>query len=75
MRHQLTRFLCFFLLLATGCKQSEVIPQRTDLTIEEEQMAMGNPSGATPDTANFNNYLMTKPQYALSYSRDRGTPN
>ncbi len=35
-------------------------------------LAMGNPSNAGE---NPNNYLMIKPQYALSYSRERGTPN
>jgi DNA/RNA endonuclease G (NUC1) len=38
-------------------------------------LAMGNPSGATPELTNPNNYLMEKPEFALSYSRDRGTPN
>lgn len=38
-------------------------------------LTMGNPSGATADVANFSNYLMMKPQYALSYHRDRGIPN
>ena len=38
-------------------------------------LTMGNPSNATPSTSNPNNYLMEKPQYVLSYSRDRGTPN
>ena len=38
-------------------------------------LTMGNPSGAIADTANYDNYLMIKPQYALSYHRDRGTPN
>lgn len=36
---------------------------------------MGNPSAATADINNPNNYLMEKTQYVLSYSRDRGTPN
>src|ERR1043165_8205242 len=40
-----------------------------------EHLVMGNPSGATTDTNNPNNYLMQKQQYVLSYSRDRGTPN
>jgi endonuclease G len=40
-----------------------------------ENIAMGNPSNAVPDAANFLNYLMIKPQYVLSYNRDRGTPN
>ncbi|MCV5696585.1 DNA/RNA non-specific endonuclease, partial [Escherichia coli] len=35
----------------------------------------GNPSGATPDVANENNYLMPKPQYTLSYNRMKGTAN
>ncbi|MBD0373371.1 MAG: DNA/RNA non-specific endonuclease [Pyrinomonadaceae bacterium] len=40
-----------------------------------EHLLMGNPSGATTDINNPNNYLMEKTQYVLSYSRDRGTPN
>jgi endonuclease G len=39
------------------------------------QMLLGNPSGATPDPANKNNYLMPKPYYALSYNNATGTPN
>ena len=38
-------------------------------------LTMGNPSGATADVAVPNNYLMVKPELALSYNRDRGTPN
>lgn len=41
----------------------------------EEPLILGNPSGATPDVANENNYLMQKPQYSLSYSRAKATPN
>jgi endonuclease G len=37
-------------------------------------LTLGNPSGAVADTADFDNYLMVKPQYALAYHRDRGTP-
>ena len=37
-------------------------------------LTMGNPSGATADAADYDNYLMIKPQYALAYHRDRGTP-
>ncbi|MBX0293147.1 DNA/RNA non-specific endonuclease [Hymenobacter sp. HSC-4F20] len=36
---------------------------------------MGNPSGAVADVNQPFNYLLEKPQYALSYHRDRGTPN
>jgi endonuclease G, mitochondrial len=37
--------------------------------------AMGNPSGATTNTAFPDNYLMDKPNYVLSYNRSKGTSN
>ncbi|RYY96673.1 MAG: DNA/RNA non-specific endonuclease [Chitinophagaceae bacterium] len=40
-----------------------------------ENMTLGNPSGATTNTAYPNNYLMTKTQYSLSYNKSRATPN
>ncbi|WP_218081047.1 DNA/RNA non-specific endonuclease [Anthocerotibacter panamensis] len=42
-------------------------------TTPAEVLALGNPSGATPD--NPDNYLMVKPQYTLSYNRTKGIPN
>ncbi len=36
---------------------------------------MGNPSGAVADVASPTNYLLSKPQYVLSYHRDKGIPN
>ncbi|PRY02948.1 endonuclease G [Pontibacter ummariensis] len=68
------RYFLFLLLILSSCKDSEVIPEQS-LTLEEEQLLLGNPSGATADESNPNNYLMLKPQYALSYSQERGTPN
>jgi endonuclease G len=41
----------------------------------EVNLAMGNPSGAVADLNQPNNYLMVKPEFTLSYNRDRGTPN
>ncbi len=41
----------------------------------DDPLALGNPSGATADVANENNYLMVKPQYTLSYNRSKGEPN
>ncbi|MBX0331544.1 DNA/RNA non-specific endonuclease [Oscillochloris sp. ZM17-4] len=38
-------------------------------------LTMGNPSGAIADAAQPNNYLIVRDQYALSYDRDKGTPN
>lgn len=37
--------------------------------------ALGDPSGATADASNKNNYLVVKPQYVLSYNNDKGEPN
>lgn len=41
----------------------------------EDPLILGNPSNATPDVANENNYLMPKPQYTLSYNRSRASAN
>src|SRR4030095_1835907 len=38
-------------------------------------LTFGNPSGAVADLNQFNNYLMEKPEIALSYKRDKGGPN
>ena len=38
-------------------------------------LTFGNPSNAIVDVFTPNNYLMEKPEYSLSYNRDRGTPN
>jgi DNA/RNA endonuclease G (NUC1) len=38
-------------------------------------LAMGNPNGATTNINEPNNYLMEKPEFALSYNRDHGGPN
>jgi DNA/RNA endonuclease G (NUC1)/fibronectin type 3 domain-containing protein len=38
-------------------------------------LAMGNPTNATTDVNQPNNYLMSKPEYVESYSRDLGRPN
>ncbi len=39
----------------------------------DDNMAMGNPSGAS--TTNANNYLMVKTQYTLSYNNSKGEAN
>ena len=45
------------------------------MATRDDHLALGNPSGATADVNQPANYLVTKPQYALSYHRDRGIPN
>jgi endonuclease G len=40
-----------------------------------EHLTMGNPSNATTNVGQPLNYLMEKPQYAMSYNRDNGEAN
>ncbi len=40
-----------------------------------EHLTLGNPSGAVTNVSFPSNYLLDKPQYAVSYHRDRGIPN
>lgn len=40
-----------------------------------ENLTLGNPSNATTDVDQPNNYLLVKDQYTSSYDRDRGIPN
>ena len=47
----------------------------SDAAVRDDNMAMGNPSGAVTDTKVPNNYLMRKTQYALSYNNSKGTAN
>jgi len=42
---------------------------------DNDNMLMGNPSNATSNVVNANNYLMVKTQYCLSYSNSKHTPN
>jgi DNA/RNA endonuclease G (NUC1) len=41
----------------------------------DNHLAACNPSGATADPSKPDNYLLVKPQYALSYNNSHGTPN
>lgn len=42
---------------------------------DDSNLLLGNPSNALADISSENNYLMARTYYALSYSRNRGTPN
>lgn len=50
-------------------------PSPTPPPSASEHLTMGNPSNAVTSVGQPLNYLMEKPQYALSYHRDNGTPN
>jgi endonuclease G len=87
MKLTLTRISSLVLLaaVAVSCSRDEqgiapATPTATsvssDAATRDSNLAMGNPSGAVTDATNSpNNYLMTKTQYTLSYSRDKGKAN
>ena len=50
-------------------------PTPTPTPVPSEHLTMGNPSNAITNVNQPNNYLMEKPQYSMSYSRDNGEPN
>ncbi len=87
MKLTLTRISSLTLLtvLAVSCSRVDQVapssnPTATVVSQEaatrDSNLALGNPSGAVTDaTSSPNNYLMTKTQYTLSYSRDKGKPN
>ncbi|RNI28390.1 DNA/RNA non-specific endonuclease [Rufibacter immobilis] len=75
MGNRIHYYFILFSIVIFGCKETEVTPQKSaDLPLSEH-LTLGNPSGATDNITDINNYLLLKPQYALSYSRDRGIPN
>jgi endonuclease G len=51
------------------------LPDCVKTSCNSIHLTLGNPSVATTDPSNPNNYLMIKPQYALSYNRNKGIPN
>jgi endonuclease G, mitochondrial len=55
----------------TSCfRQEQIQPPNSS-----PHLLLGNPSNATTELRNADNYLMVKPQYALSYSRSKKIPN
>jgi len=47
-------------------------PSQSISPSNDPNLALGNPSGAATDA---NNFLLSKPQYTLSFNRRNGTPN
>jgi len=70
------RYGTFILLgwLAAACGEEEVVPTPISPVVDGH-LSMGNPSGAVADVSQPANYLLSKPQYVLSYHRDKGIPN
>ncbi len=57
-------------LLAVACSKKEDAAPAVDTS--NDNMLMGNPSGAVVSTSSPTNYLLVKPQYAMGYNRDAG---
>ncbi|MBT9394152.1 DNA/RNA non-specific endonuclease [Hymenobacter sp. NST-14] len=66
-------------LVAASCSTTHdpapVVPVVPPAAPLPEHLTLGNPSGATADTTAYTNFLLLKPEYALSYHRAQGKPN
>ena len=58
-----------FAIITVSSPTTDTIPTR------EDNMKMGNPSGATTATTDSNNYLIVKNEYTLSYNNRKGMAN
>jgi endonuclease G, mitochondrial len=72
------RKIVYFLILAiavgvVACRNPD-IPSGGETT-GNINLLMGNPSQATSSPGNSENYLIARPQYALSYSKNKWIPN
>jgi endonuclease G, mitochondrial len=72
------RKIAYFLVLTIAV--GLVSCRNPDLPLSGEtkgniNLLMGNPSQATTSPGNSENYLIARPQYALSYSKNKGIPN
>ncbi|RZK21190.1 MAG: DNA/RNA non-specific endonuclease [Hymenobacter sp.] len=62
------------LFLAAACAKTDKVKPAAAAT-RDDNLALGNPSGAVASPNAPTNYLLVKPQYTLSYNRDQGKPN
>ena len=76
--YRTVRRIAYFLVLTIAV--SLVSCRNPDVPLGGEtkgnvNLLMGNPSQATSSPGNADNYLIARPQYALSYSKNKGIPN
>jgi endonuclease G len=62
-------------LWLTGCNMLQLPTLLAPPTVNSVHLMLGNPSKATTSTDNADDYLMLKPQYALSYNNHKHTAN
>ncbi len=56
--------------IVVGC-----MPKLVTVTNQSVHLALGNPSNAQTNPSFYDNYLLAKPQYVLSYNRSKGHAN
>ena len=74
MKHLLTRIgpLALLAALAVSCAKTDEATPTVDTS--NDNMLLGNPSGAVSNPNSPTNYLLVRPQYAVGYNRDQGKP-
>lgn len=84
MRSSLILLLTAFLIVSCGQQETPPVASAPlqarpthplDNDYGNANLKAGNPSKATTDVANADNYLLIKPQYVLSYSKSRNIAN
>jgi endonuclease G, mitochondrial len=65
----------FSLLLVSLLNSCWLLDSSEQVITNNPNLLLGNPSKATTVVSNHENYLMAKPQYVLSYARDKKSPN
>ena len=74
--YRVSIWVVLVVVLTTCSSNGTVTPLlATKKTNTSIHLALGNPSNAKSSTTNADNYLMLKPQYALSYNKSKGIPN
>ena len=72
MKIRNTNILLLLVFMLAGCARRMVAPLPV---AESVHVSLGNPTAAKADTADGDNYLIMRKQYALSYNRSLGHAN
>lgn len=78
VRTQVLTFIAITLLFFSSCRTTHkdiIIEQPVDETPPAVHLMFGNPTGATVDITNPDNFLIKKYQYTVSYNNSLGTAN
>src|SRR6266542_3159125 len=60
---------------APAARRERTAPSRETSADGDTNLLLGNPSNATGDPQQADNYLVERPQFVLSYNRTKGGPN